>query len=101
SGSANAQRLFFAHTEKGDVSKYLEAHFDLDIGGKRERASYEKIAKALELNPQQILFLSDVVEELDAAAEAGFNTVHVLRPGIESGGEHAEVTDFNQIMITQ
>jgi enolase-phosphatase E1 len=99
SGSITAQKLFFAHTEAGDLSMWLEANFDLSTGGKREATSYEKIAQALQLKPHEILFLSDVVEELDAAAAAGLKTVHVLRPGIESGGKHPEIKSFTELKL--
>jgi enolase-phosphatase E1 len=80
SGSVGAQKLFFAHSEAGDLLPLFSGHFDTEIGGKREAASYTRIADALGLPPAEILFLSDVVEELDAAREAGMSTALIDRP---------------------
>ena len=83
SGSVTAQKMFFAHSTEGNLLNYLKHHFDLDIGGKKERESYERIAEKLALNPKEILFLSDVKEELLAAKAAGFQVAHIIRPGTE------------------
>jgi len=79
SGSVAAQKLFFAHSEAGDLLPLFAGHFDTEAGGKREAASYARIAEALALDPASILFLSDVVEELDAAREAGLRTALIDR----------------------
>lgn len=79
SGSVGAQKLFFAHSEAGDLLPLFSGHFDTEIGGKREAASYTRIAESLGLPPAEILFLSDVVEELDAAREAGMATALIDR----------------------
>ena len=44
-------------------------------------ASYARIAAALDVPPAEILFVSDVTRELDAAREAGCQVVLSLRPG--------------------
>ena len=75
SGSVAAQKLFFGHTEAGDLRDLFSGWFDTETGGKREAASYRAIAQAIGRAPDDILFLSDVVEELDAAREAGLRTV--------------------------
>ena len=80
SGSVGAQKLFFSHSEAGDLLPLFSGHFDTEIGGKREAASYTRIAGSLGLPPAEILFLSDVVEELDAAREAGLATALIDRP---------------------
>ncbi|RYZ75022.1 MAG: acireductone synthase [Lysobacteraceae bacterium] len=80
SGSVPAQKLFFGHSDAGDLSGLFSGWFDTEVGGKREAGSYEAIAARLGLEPAQILFLSDVVEELDAARIAGMQTVLVDRP---------------------
>jgi enolase-phosphatase E1 len=79
SGSVPAQRLFFGHTDAGDLSPLFEAWFDTEVGHKRDAASYREIARRLDRAPQDILFLSDVVEELDAARDAGLRTVLIDR----------------------
>lgn len=79
SGSVPAQKMFFGHSDAGDLLPLFEAFFDTEVGGKREAASYARIAEALGVEPGSILFLSDVVAELDAAREAGVRTVLVDR----------------------
>ncbi|GAB2514403.1 acireductone synthase [Lysobacter humi (ex Lee et al. 2017)] len=79
SGSVPAQRLFFGHSSAGDLTSLFSGWFDTEIGGKREAASYRRIAEGVGQQPGDILFLSDIVEELDAAREAGLQTVLVDR----------------------
>ncbi len=81
SGSVLAQRLLFAHTSAGDLTGFLSAWFDTTTGGKKEAESYRKIAAAVSKPPNQTLFVSDVLAELDAAAEAGMRTALCVRPG--------------------
>ena len=81
SGSVLAQQLLFAHTTAGDLTKYISAYFDTTTGGKLEPQSYTKIARALGRPPQEIVFLSDVTRELDAAAAAGIEVLLCDRPG--------------------
>ena len=79
SGSVPAQKLFFGHSDAGDLTSLFSGWFDTEIGGKREADSYRNIATAICLPADEILFLSDVVEELDAAREAGLQTALVDR----------------------
>jgi enolase-phosphatase E1 len=81
SGSVRAQKLLFAHTGYGDLTPRFEGFHDTTTGPKREAASYAAIAAAYGLPAAEILFLSDVREELDAAAAAGLRTGLVVRPG--------------------
>ena len=80
SGSILAQKLIFAHTDFGDLTPYLAAHFDTTTGPKKEPESYREIATALGKAPDQVLFLSDSVAELDAARAAGMETALSARP---------------------
>jgi enolase-phosphatase E1 len=101
SGSVAAQRLFFGHTEAGDLTRFLRGHYDTTTGPKREPASYAKIVGDMGLPAERVLFLSDVTAELDAARTAGLQTCLVVRPGnapapAEHG--HAVVTDFGQVV---
>jgi enolase-phosphatase E1 len=81
SGSVRAQRLLFGHTDHGDLTPLFAGFHDTTTGGKLEPASYRKIAAAFDLPPEGILFLSDTVGELDAAAAAGLRTGRLDRPG--------------------
>ena len=79
SGSVPAQRLFFGHSAAGDLTSLFSGWFDTEVGGKREAGSYRRIAETIGLPPHEVLFLSDIVEELDAAREAGLQTILVDR----------------------
>jgi enolase-phosphatase E1 len=96
SGSEEAQRLIFGHSEAGDLSGLFSAYFDTRVGAKRERQSYGAIARALSAAPGRILFLSDVGAELDAAAAAGLLTCQLVRPrdGTKPAAGHRQAADF-------
>lgn len=81
SGSVLAQQLLFAHTEVGDLTHFIDSYFDTNVGKKGEAESYRKIAEAMGIETQQILFISDVTAELDAANQAGMKTLLSIRPG--------------------
>ncbi len=98
SGSVQAQKLLFAHTEFGDLTHLFSGFFDTTIGGKRDSASYAAIAAAVGVAPQEVLFLSDVGAELKAARSAGMQTVQLLRAdGAETGDDYPQVCDFSEI----
>lgn len=81
SGSVLAQKLLFKHSDYGDLTPCLDFHFDTSVGGKREVNSYRKIAEARAESPSQMLFLSDIPEELLAARSAGFWALQIVREG--------------------
>jgi enolase-phosphatase E1 len=106
SGSVPAQKLFFGHSDAGDLSPMFSGWFDTEIGGKREAASYQAIAERIGVPPGNILFLSDVVEELDAARDAGLQTCLVDRrddyPAPREGDAargHVRVASFTDIEL--
>jgi len=96
SGSVGAQRLLFGHSVAGDLTPLFAGFFDTRGGGKRDRASYAAIAGSLGVPGGDILFLSDVAEELDAAAAAGLATCQLVRAedGTLPSGRHPEARDF-------
>ena len=101
SGSVEAQKLFFAHTARGDLTGHLRGHYDTAVGPKREPESYVRIAADMALDPRQVLFVSDVGEELDAARRAGMQTALAERPGNRPATgvfDHAAVTTFADII---
>lgn len=73
SGSTEAQRLLFGHSEAGDLTPLFEGHFDLSVGSKLEPKSYRVIVDTIGLGPEEILFLSDNPKEIDAARAAGLH----------------------------
>ncbi|MFT3774398.1 MAG: acireductone synthase [Minicystis sp.] len=81
SGSIEAQRLLFQHTVAGDLTPYLAGYFDTTTGPKREAASYTRIAAAIGVPVGKVMFVSDVIAELDAARAAGMMTCWMVRPG--------------------
>ena len=81
SGSVLAQQLLFAHTDAGDLTRFIDNYFDTNVGKKGEADSYRRIAAALNLAANQIVFISDIGAELDAAQQAGMKTLLSLRPG--------------------
>lgn len=103
SGSVLAQKLLFANSSaeetglkpgatREDLTPYIEAYFDTTTGPKREAGSYRKIVGALGVPTPEVLFVSDVEAELDAAKEAGMKTVQSLRPGITPASNAAQAT---------
>ena len=101
SGSVPAQKLLFGHTEAGDLAALFGGFFDTETGGKREAASYARIAAAIGVEPDSILFLSDIVEELDAARASGLQTTLLARaPGMcPADARHPCVADFHAIVV--
>lgn len=81
SGSVLAQQLLFAHTDSGDLTTFLSDYFDTNIGAKGDAESYRRIATNMNLSPHEIIFISDVVTELEAASAAGMRTALSIRPG--------------------
>lgn len=96
SGSVQAQKLLFGHSQAGDLTSLFSAYFDTAVGVKREARSYAAIAQAMNVAPAQVLFLSDVAQELDAAKSAGMATCGLAREGGEMPG-HESVGSFSEI----
>lgn len=99
SGSVYAQKLLFGYSDFGDLTPWFEGYFDTQVGGKRDVASYRAIQARIEQPAPQILFLSDVVEELDAAALAGFKTAQLVRSSGMATGNHPQVSVFSEIEL--
>ncbi|MEO1483430.1 MAG: acireductone synthase [Myxococcota bacterium] len=97
SGSIKAQQLLFGHSEAGDLTPLFSGYFDTTSGHKREVESYRSIAAAMGVPAGDIVFLSDVLEELDAAKGAGMGTIQLVRESGMHTGEHRTVSDFSEI----
>jgi enolase-phosphatase E1 len=89
SGSVLAQQLLFRHSTAGDLTRYLRWYFDTTTGAKTEAESYRRIAAAMTLDAGDVVFVSDVTREVDAARDAGMQTRLAMRPG------NAPVADHN------
>ena len=102
SGSVLAQKLLFAHTRSGDVTQFIDAYFDTSSGTKTAMESYRRIASDLGLAAEELLFISDVVAELDAAKVAGLQTVLCIRPGNQRqplAHGHKIIRSFDEIAL--
>ena len=100
SGSVQAQKLLFAHTEHGDLTPLFSGYFDTTIGNKREAGSYRKIADVIDAPPGDILVLSDIREELDAARAAGMAVTWLVRDGAaDHGATHRQARNFGEIRL--
>jgi len=99
SGSVLAQQLLFAHTDGGDLTRYIDQYFDTSIGKKMDPESYAKIAGKLSIDSTQLLFVSDVVAELYAAKEAGMQTRLCIRPGNppQPASQFQSITNFEGV----
>lgn len=89
SGSIAAQKLLFAHTPYGDLLPLFSGYFDTTTGPKLESRSYEAITAAVGLAPRDIVFLSDHAGEIQAAADAGLQTVLLAREQTEVSPRYA------------
>ncbi|MFX8414268.1 acireductone synthase, partial [Acinetobacter baumannii] len=81
SGSVFAQKLLFGHTDYGDLTPLFSGWFDTTTGPKRDAASYAAIAQAMARPAGDVLFLSDVQAEIDAARAAGMAALLIARDG--------------------
>jgi len=101
SGSVTAQKLFFCYSDAGDLTPLFSGYFDTEIGPKREGKSYVSIAIAIGRPAGDILFLSDVAAELDAARSAGMHTTLLARAPATCPATvtHPCVGDFNAISV--
>ncbi len=99
SGSIAAQKLIFGYSVSGDLTPCFSAYFDTTTGGKREVETYIKISQKLNKQPSEILFLSDIVEELEAAQQAGLQTIQLVRPGTIANWK-STVSSFSDILLT-
>jgi len=99
SGSVLAQQWLFRRSTAGDLTPLLRWYFDTGIGAKQDPASYTRIAERVDLVPGEIVFVSDVLGELNAARAAGLRTVMSVRPGNQPQPEHEHrvVTTFDEL----
>lgn len=101
SGSVEAQRLLFRYSIFGDLTGLIAGYFDTRTGAKAERASYAAIAAEMGVGPDEAMFFSDVVRELDAARDAGLETRLVVREGnamVEDAHGHTIIDSFDGVL---
>ena len=102
SGSVPAQKLLFGNSVAGNLIPLFAGFYDTTIGGKREAASYTHIVSDIGCAPGDTIFFSDNVEELNAAREAGVQTVQLARPedGTVATTAHPSVASFDEINLS-
>ena len=102
SGSVPAQQLFFRYSEAEDLTPLFAGYFDTETGPKREADSYRRIAEVIGEQPRHLLFLSDIVEELDAAEAAGLHTGWLVREpqALPVSPRHSVYRDFDAINVS-
>ncbi|QDG53146.1 acireductone synthase [Persicimonas caeni] len=81
SGSVEAQKLLFEYTEEGDLRDQLSGYFDTHTGNKKEADSYRTISQEIGEQPGDVLFVTDNLQEAEAANEAGMKVAVSKRPG--------------------
>jgi len=93
--------LLFNFTDYGDLTPLFTGYFDTHTGHKQETSSYEIIASEIGERAGDILFLSDVKEELDAARAAGMQTRWLVRDveTVDTTAAHLQVRDFDAISL--
>lgn len=108
SGSIQAQKLFFAYSEFGDMTPLFSDYFDTTSGAKQNAVAYQCIAEAIDVAPEDVLFLSDIAAELDAAKAAGMQTCWLVRPqdttadaAAIAASKHPVVYDFLSVTVSQ
>jgi enolase-phosphatase E1 len=100
SGSVEAQQLLFRYSSSGDMTPLISAYFDTRVGPKTSPDSYRAIAAAMKVAPEEVLFVSDVLRELDPAREAGCQTRLSVRAGnqpVDQPHEHKAIASFEEI----
>ncbi len=98
SGSVSAQKLLFGTTAFGNLNPYFSYYFDTNIGHKRDVNSYHNIQKQINVPAEEILFLSDIPQELVSAKEAGFQVIQLVREGTKPSPGFPQVEDFSTIL---
>ncbi len=101
SGSIAAQKLFFGHTIAGNLLPLFSAHYDTTIGGKKDVESYKRILEDIRRPPHDVMFISDSVEELEAAANAGLQVALSRRDENPTLPTHRfpEIRSFDEIEL--
>jgi enolase-phosphatase E1 len=98
SGSVDAQKLLFGHSDAGDLTPLFRGYFDTRVGRKKAAASYRAIVQSIGVPAENALFLSDVVAELDAAEAAGMQTCLLVREaGLTVNSRHPVARDFTEV----
>ncbi|EKT62937.1 acireductone synthase [Providencia burhodogranariea] len=99
SGSVDAQKLLFGYSDEGNLTPLFTGYFDTRVGAKREEQSYRNIADNIGIPANELLFLSDIYHELDAAKAAGWHTIQLIRDDADTISTHHQVHLFDEIKL--
>lgn len=99
SGSVEAQKLLYQHTQTGNLVGLFSHWFDTHTGPKKSQESYELIAKKMGTDAKNVIFISDNAEECDAAKIAGMHTLFSLRANNpdQDPKQHCLISDLNEV----
>jgi len=101
SGSVLAQELLFGFSTAGDLTRLIDRHFDTTTGAKTEAESYRRIAEAMRVAASEVLFVSDIPRELDAAHSAGMQVILAIRPGnaaVDGANDYRIIRSFDELI---
>ncbi|EMP30375.1 Enolase-phosphatase E1 [Chelonia mydas] len=86
------------------TAQLFDGHFDTKIGHKVESESYRRIASSIGCSTNNVLFLTDVTREANAAEEADMHVAVVVRPGNagltdDEKSYYSLITSFNELFL--
>ncbi|MDF0533471.1 acireductone synthase [Shewanella sp. A32] len=99
SASVEAQKLLFSHSDGGDLTELFNGHFDTRTGSKLDKQAYSNILNTISLAPKQVLFVSDLLGELKAAAAAGMQICQMVRSDAVKTGDYRQIHSFNELSL--
>ena len=101
SGSVQAQQLLYGHSNAGDLRALFTMWFDTRIGQKQDSDSYNRIARSMQVAPERVLFISDSLQELQAASDVGMKGLASVREGRDASDQNCfeAVEDFSALQI--
>lgn len=97
SGSVQAQHLLFENSVEGNLKNLFSNFYDTQVGHKRDEESYKNIIKDLSIDANEILFLSDIEEELSAAKKVGINGVLLCRDQKNELSQFTVASSFDEV----
>lgn len=101
SGSVEAQKLLYGHSNAGNLLPLFSHWFDTRIGKKQDPQSYKNIAGSIGCPSERVLFISDVKAELDAASTAGMQVLFSSRAGNPSRdpGQYQAIDTYEHLEL--
>lgn len=100
SGSVLAQQFLFRSVTSGDLTAHISAFYDTAIGPKAESESYRRIAESRQRAISEVLFISDTIQEIDAARLAGLHArLCVREPTVTNDDSgYGTIRTFDEVM---